>query len=129
MSKSAILRGMGRGARRIVEGEARERLKPVRDRLADSAERVQSSTGRKIDRLAGQIWKLGHRLDRPGEARLIARRLEETADYLRFRPAGHLVHDAASALRRRPLLPVAGALVAGLVAFSLLWNHRKNSHR
>ena len=117
-------RGATRSARYVLEGEARHRFGPVRNRWSGRTEKFQSVTGRQIDRLAEQIRWLGGRLERPEEAHLLARRLEETADYIRFRPASKMVSDAGGLMRRHPYVPVALGALGFFIGYRMLSNRR-----
>lgn len=118
-------RGATRSARYVIEGEARHRLTPIRIRWGGRTAQVQSATGKQIDRLAEQIRWLGSRLERPEETHLLARRLEETADYIRFRPASRMFSDAGGFMRRHPSIPIALGLLGFLVGYRMLSNRRR----
>lgn len=117
-------RGATRSARYVLEGEARHRMAPIRLRWGGRTATVQSVTGRQIDRLAEQIRWLGRRLERPEEAHLLARRLEETADYIRFRPAAKMFSDAGGLMRRYPSIPIALGVLGLFVGYRMLCRRR-----
>lgn len=126
-AKEAAQRTVQFGARsagHIVEGEARRKFGPARKRLLENSERTQSRAARRITRLAEEIRRFGERIQHTGEAHILARRLEETADYLRFRPADRVARDAVSVIRRSKLLPIAGALLGGAIAYRILTRNR-----
>jgi hypothetical protein len=91
---------------------ARSDAEPPTDRLKDEA-------ADRVEAVAEQIRSIGNELDRRDEAHAIARRLERTADYLRFRPAVHVASDVRDTLTRPGVLWFVGGALAALVAFNL----------
>ncbi len=124
MEPKKVLGGAARGAGHILGGEARQRLAPLKDKLRDGSAEIQSKAGRQIIRLAEKIRHIGARLEREHEAQAVARKLEETADYVRFRPAEGIARDAAQAIRRNHLIPIAVGLLGAVVAYKLVASRR-----
>jgi len=120
MEAKRAIQGAARGVGHILSGEAREKLGPLREQLLNGTAHVQSKAGRRIMQLADSIRDLGSRLERDHEARAVARRLEETADYLRFRSADGIARDAAQAIRSTHVIPIAVALVGAAIAYKLV---------
>lgn len=116
-----------RSAGHVVEGEARRKLKPAGTRLMNRTQTVQTRAARRIDRLAHSVRRMGGRLDRPEEAQSLARRLEETADYLRFRPSEYVAKDTIAVIRRSHIVPITGAVLAGFLAYK--WISSRNRGR
>ncbi len=127
MDTKKAIHGTVRGVGHILGGEARERLGPLREQLLGGTAQVQSKAGRKIIQLADRIRDLGTRLDREHEAQSVARKLEETADYLRFRSTGGIARDAAQAIRRNPVVPVAIGLAGVVLAYKLVASRRNGT--
>lgn len=120
MEVKEILGTTSQGAGHIIAGEARERLAPIKKHLLESTENVQSQAGRQILSLAEKIRQLGAQLDRGAEVQTIARKLEETADYVRFRSPDGIARDAARALKRHHVIPIAAGLVGAALAYKLI---------
>lgn len=114
-------------AKSTVPGLVHDRADDLRDRIEPPADRLKDEAADRIEGVAEQIRALGVDLDRGDEAHAIARRLERTADYLRFRPAAHVASDVRNTLTRPGVLWFAGGALATLVAFSLI--HRASSNR
>lgn len=102
-----------------VKGFVHERTEDLRDRIEPPADRLKDEAADRVEGVAEQIRSLGDDLDRRDEAHAIARRLERTADYLRFRPAAHVASDIRDTLTRPGVLWFAGGALAALVAFNL----------
>lgn len=113
-----------RGAGHIAEGEMRRKLGPTRDRMTARTEALQSRASRRIDHMASRIRRLGQKVERTDEAHLLARRLEETADYLRYRPSDLVARDAMSAARENRVLLIAGAAVGAFLTYRLVRRYR-----
>lgn len=116
-----------RSAGHVVEGETRRKLRPAATRLMNQTQSVQTRAARRIDRLAHSVRRLGGRLERPDEAQTLARRLEETADYLRFRPSEYVAKDTIAVIRRSHIVPITGAVLAGFLAYK--WISSRNRQR
>lgn len=124
MEAKKAFQGAARGVGHILSAEAREKLGPLREQLLDGTAQVQSKAGRRIMQLADSIRDLGTRLERENEARAVARKLEETADYLRFRSADGIARDAAQVIRRNHVIPIAVGLLGAVVAYKLVASRR-----
>ncbi len=101
----------------VARGVVREEARNFRVRARRSADGFKSEAALKVEGLAGQIRELGRRFDRQQEAHTIARRVERSADYLRFRPTSEVAGDAWRAVRSSPAVWVAGGLLAGFVLY------------
>lgn len=113
-----------RGAGHIAEGEMRRKLGPTRARLTATTEALQSRASRRIDHLANRIRRLGHSVERPDEAHLLARRLEETADYLRYRPTEMVARDAVSVAKKNRLFLIAGVAAGAFLTYKAIRRRR-----
>ena len=111
---------VGTMAKMAARGVAREEVGSIRDRLEPPADQFKVAAAEKVEAVAAQIRQLGSDMDRWQEAHVIARRLERTADYLRYRPAFDAAADVRSALERNNVLWVAGGVLAGYVAYRLI---------
>jgi hypothetical protein len=84
------------GARDI----ARSRAARLRERVEPPVDQFKEETAERVENLAEQVRHLGRQLDRRDEAHVVARRLERTADYLRYRPSAEVAADAWQVVRR-----------------------------
>jgi len=66
-----------------------------------------------MELLAGRI----RRLATPSRTRAVARSLEKSADYLRYRAADDIARDAWHAVNRKPVWITAGTALGGLIAY------------
>jgi len=103
-----------------VRGIAHDRAQRLRDHIEPPADQFKEEAADRVESVAEQVRELGQQLDRRDEAHVIARRLERTADYLRYRPAGDVVSDAWETVTRPGVLWFAGGAVAALVAYRLV---------
>jgi len=81
-------------AETTVRGIAREQAARFRDRVEPPADELKLETARLVENVAQQVRELGRQLNRDGEAHAIARRLERSSDYLRYRPTAAVATDA-----------------------------------
>jgi len=111
--------GIEEAATATVRGLAQERTRRMRDRIEPPADQLKEEAADRVEGVAEQVRELGQRLDRRDEAHVIARRLERTADYLRFRPARDVWSDVWDTVTRPGVLWLAGGVVATIVAIRL----------
>ena len=114
-------------ASNAIRGLVDEHKEDLRDRIEPPADRLKDEAADRVEAVAEQVRSLGNELDRRDEAHAIARRLERTADYLRFRPAAHVASDIRDTLTRPGVLWFAGGALAALVAFNLARRTSRNS--
>jgi len=107
-------------AETTVRGIAREQAARLRDRVEPPADELKIETARLIENAAQQVRELGHQLDRDNEAHTIARRLERSADYLRYRPSAAVATDAWDTVTQPRVLWVAGGVLAALATYRML---------
>ena len=107
-------------AETTVRGIAREQAARLRDRVEPPADELKIETARLIENAAQQVRELGRQLDRVSEAHTIARRLERSADYLRYRPSAAVANDAWDTVTQPRVLWVAGGVLAALAAYRIL---------
>lgn len=105
--------------RSVARGLTVDQAQRVSSRIEESASGLKSETGRRIESLAAQIRNLGRELDSPLEAGRLARELERTADYVRYRRSTDIAADTWRFLKRSRAVWVAGGLAAGLLVYSL----------
>ncbi|MCG6954417.1 MAG: hypothetical protein LJF04_00370 [Gemmatimonadetes bacterium] len=103
-----------------AHGAAADEVRSLRDRLEPPADQFKSAAAGRVEEVAAQIRQLGNEFDRWEEAHAIARRLERTADYLRYRPAFEVAADVRSIVERSHLLWIAGGVLAGYVGYRLI---------
>ena len=113
----ATLSRLERVGNTVVRGVAREEVHNLRVRARHGADGFKAEAAERVENLAGQIRDLGHRFDREHEAHAIARRVERSADYLRYRRTPDVAGDAWRLVRSSPAVWVAGGLLAGFVLY------------
>jgi hypothetical protein len=104
----------------VARGVAREKGHRVKEQLEPRADLFKAEAAEKVESLADQIRQLGSRFERQDEAHALARRLERSADYLRFRPATQVAQDAWQTAIQSRVLWIAGGVVAGAILYTVL---------
>lgn len=117
MTDSNVIEG---AAKTTARGIAREQASRLRDRIEPPADELKIETATRIEDVAHQVRDLGRQLDRQDEAHAIARRLEKTADYLRYRPSASVASDAWEALTQPRVLWIAGGVLAAMATYRIL---------
>ena len=103
-----------------AKGVAREQAERVKGAVDASSEAFRREAAEMVESAAQQVRQLGRRSERHDQAHVVARRLERTADYLRYRPAAEVVEDTWEMMKRYHLPWIAGGLAAGLVAYAVI---------
>ena len=106
-------------AKSTSRGLVRDQTDRLKSRIEPPADQLKEETADKVERIAEQVRELGEQLGRQSEAHVIARRLERTADYLRYRPSADVASDAWRAVTRSRAVWVAGGILGALVAYGL----------
>lgn len=109
-----------RAAESIARGVVHDRAARLRDRVEPPVDEFKEDTAERIESLADQVRKLGRQLDRRDEAHVVARRLERTADYLRYRPSSEVASDAWGAIKQSQVLWIAGGALGAFILYRLL---------
>ena len=122
MGEDGRIRKVGRV---VVRGVTQEKREKAKERLEESTIAFRHEASDRIDSVAQQVRQLGTQFDRHDDAHQIARRLEKTSDYLRFRPAADVAGDALALARKYRLLWLTGGLLAGVIIYRLAI-HRKS---
>jgi hypothetical protein len=112
----------------VAKDVARQRTSRAAAAIAEPAEQFKVQASEQIVGLASQIRQLGSRLERSDEAHHVARRLEQTADYLRYRPAPDVAGDAWGVIKRSPTIWVGGGLMAGLMVYLVVRGRRRSDN-
>ncbi len=112
----------------VAKDVARQRTSRAAAAIAEPAEQFKVQASEQIVGLASQIRQLGSRLERSDEAHHVARRLEQTADYLRYRPAPDVAGDAWDVIKRSPTIWVGGGLMAGLMVYLVVRGRRRSDN-
>lgn len=112
----------------VAKDVARQRTSRAAAAIAEPAEQFKVQASEQIVGLASQIRQLGSRLERSDEAHHVARRLEQTADYLRYRPAPEVAGDAWDVIKRSPTIWVGGGLMAGLMVYFVVRGRRRSDN-
>jgi hypothetical protein len=114
-------------AKSTSRGLVRDQTDRLKRRIEPPADQLKEETARKVERVAEQVRELGEQLGRQSDAHVIARRLERTADYLRYRPSADVASDAWRAVTRSRAVWVAGGVLGALAAYGIYRaasNHR-----
>jgi len=118
MRKSGLERNWERAGKFLQE--VGSRMAPIGSALSSGGTTAAIAAASGASVLAGRVRQMSS----PGNVRAIARSLEKTADYLRFRPANHMAGDAWRAINRRPVWITAGSAVGGWLAYRWLTRTR-----
>ncbi|HSL17983.1 MAG TPA: hypothetical protein VLB51_08770 [Methylomirabilota bacterium] len=114
-------------AKSTSRGLVRDQTDRLKSRIEPPADQLKEETADKVERIAEQVRELGEQLGRQSEAHTIARRLERTADYLRYRPSADVASDAWQAVTRSRTVWIAGGVIGALAAYGIYRaasNHR-----
>ena len=122
MAELAVLKDAVSG---VTRGTAHDAANRVADRVEAGSESFRLNAAEMVESVAHQIRDLGARFERPDEAHRVARRLERTSDYIRYRPATRVAGDALRSVRDSRAVWAAGGVLAGLIAYRLI-NHRQH---
>lgn len=114
MSTTEVIEGTAMAAAR---GRVRETVDHAEETIDRATEDFRREAAAKMETVAEQIRELGGRFDRHAEAHHLARRIERSSDYLRYRPTSRMAGDAWDAVRRSPVVWVGGGLLAGLLMY------------
>jgi len=117
-----ILEDTGRA---VIRGVTREKIGRVGEHIESGTAGLKSESGRRIESLAAQIRRLGDELESSAEAGRIARELEKTADYLRYRRTSDIAEDAWHLVRTNRAFWVAGAFLGGVLVYSVVRRARR----
>lgn len=104
----------------VARGTVRGSASRAEERIDDATDSFRQEAAARMEALAEQIRELGGRFDRHTEAHHLARRIERSSDYLRYRPTSQIAGDAWDTVRRSPVVWVGGGLVAGLLLYRTL---------
>ena len=114
-------------AKSTSRGLVRDQTDRLKSRIEPPADQLKEETADKVERIAEKVRELGEQLGRQSEAHTIARRLERTADYLRYRPSADVASDAWQAVTRSRTVWIAGGVIGALAAYGIYRaasNHR-----
>jgi DNA-binding NarL/FixJ family response regulator len=117
MTEDAVIE---KTAKTTARGIARETATQLRERIEPPTDELKQEAADRVENVATQIRELGSQYDRAEEAHAIARRLERTADYLRFRPAGRVATDVWDTVSQPRVLWAAGGVLAALAVYRAL---------
>lgn len=121
MGEDGRIRKVGRV---VVKGVTQDRREKAVERMETSTLAFRNQASDRIDAVAQQVRQLGAQFDRHGDAHEIARRLEKTADYLRYRPAADVAGDAWALARKYQVLWITGGLLLGLIIYRMTQRDR-----
>ncbi len=120
MAELAVLKDAVNG---VTRGATHEAANRVAERVEAGSESFRLNAAEMVESVAHQIRDLGARFERPDEAHMVARRLERTSDYIRYRPATRVAGDALRSVRSSRAVWIAGGVLTGLIVHRLV-NHR-----
>jgi hypothetical protein len=103
--------------KKVAQNYGKAEFGRIKDHLDESTEGFKLEAAEKIEALAEQIRDLGQRLETDQEAGKIARHLEKTADYVRFRKTTDIGTDAVSAIRESRAFWIAAGLLVGILIY------------
>lgn len=114
---------LGKAGRSYARGVVSEKMSGIEK----SADGFKGEAADLIESLADQIKDLGRQFERSEEAAGVARRLEKTADYIRYRPAAEVAGDTWAVVKRYRLLWITGGLLGGIIIARLAQKRLKES--
>lgn len=106
--------------RKGVHKSREERVDPKLDPVLQDA-------GERILRFAEEVRRVGSNGRESERASSIARRLEQTADYLKYRPASHVAQDAVKRIDKKHVAGVAGIAGVAICGTALAYRYWKSS--
>ena len=114
MNRSRFERSWMR-AGRVLMGIG-SRVAPVAGPVAAASAAVATAAGNGVDVMAQRVRGASN----PGRTRAVARRLEKSADYLRYRAGGDIARDAWKLVNRKPVWIAASSVLGGWIAYRWL---------
>jgi hypothetical protein len=117
MSTAQAIEG---AAAAVARGTVRDTASRAEERIDGATDSFRQEAAARMEALAEQIRELGGRFDRHTEAHHLARRIERSSDYLRYRPTSRIASDAWDTVRRSPVLWVGSGVLAGMLLYRSL---------
>jgi hypothetical protein len=114
MSKSTLERNWDRAGRLLKD--IGSRVAPFAGSAAVVGSTVAAAAGTGMDVVAQRV----RRASSPWPTRAVARKLEQSVDYLRYRSGEDMARDAWRAVNRRSVWVTASSVLAGLITYRLL---------
>lgn len=114
---------LGNAGRSYARGVVSEKMSGI----DKSTENFKGEAANMIESVADQIKDLGRQFDRGAEAAGVARRLEKTADYIRYRPTAEVAGDTWEVVKKYRLLWITGGLLGGIIIARLAQRRLKDS--
>lgn len=114
---------LGNAGRSYAKGVVSEKMSGI----DKSTENFKGEAASMIESVADQIKDLGRQFDRGAEAAGVARRLEKTADYIRYRPTAEVAGDTWEVVKKYRLLWITGGLLGGIIIARLAQRRLKDS--
>lgn len=114
---------LGNAGRSYARGVVSEKMSGI----DKSTENFKGEAASMIESVADQIKDLGLQFDRGAEAAGVARRLEKTADYIRYRPTAEVAGDTWEVVKKYRLLWITGGLLGGIIIARLAQRRLKDS--
>ena len=114
MSKSRFERNWERAGQFLMG--VGSRVVPVAAGTVVAGSAVTNAAGAGIDAVAQRV----RRLSNPGGKRAVMRKLEKSADYLRYRASRDIARDAWRTVNRKPVWIAASSALGGWIAYRWL---------
>ncbi len=92
------------------------RMAPVAGTVVAGGSTVTTAAGAGLDAVAQRV----RRLSGPARTRMVMRRLERSADYLRYRAGRDMARDVWRTVNRKPVWVAASSALGGWIAYKLL---------
>ena len=114
MVKSDSVKEVGK---KVAQNFGRAEIGRVKDQVDETTEGFKIEAAGRIEDLAQHIRGLGDTLHSEREAGKIARRLEKTADYVRYRKTSDIGKDTVSMIRESKAFWLAAGLLVGMIIY------------
>lgn len=92
------------------------RVAPVAGTVVAGSSTVTNAAGAGIDAVAQRV----RRLSNPARTRMVVRKLEKSADYLRYRAGRDMARDVWRTVNRKPVWVAASSALGGWIAYRWL---------
>lgn len=101
----------------LVQGASHQKLDELKERVEDATRTAKEGTADRFESLAEQLRRSSGNAEGLEGRQRLARRLEKSADYLRYRPTAEVGKDAWAAARKYHLFWFAGGFLAGVLVY------------
>lgn len=126
MGKRMSPESAGGIGKKVAQNFGKAEFERVKERVDESTEGFKVEAAEKIEELAEQLRNLGHRFESDNEAGKIARQLERTADYVRFRKTTDIGEDTVAMIKESRAFWIAAGLLVGMVIYRAVKTARED---